>query len=236
MPPRACFNWTVPLDRSLKRSEKSSAELATDRIDCSWQVYHFYCFPSAYQDCLILLKYQRPLKMCLKLDANFLSLLANSKNLLQNICQYIYSQTKATMYYLNAGVILNAIKRPVLITVFRYKMAFLESIISSTRHLKPFILSLSTKGLFRQSGHVSWLAVPMAAETRQWVAPVWNSWNRKSRPGRSDTSDLGTNICSCSLSFPVGFCSAKTKIVWKSLSVDFRFFFPTGKTWSYLRC
>lgn len=60
--------------------------------------------------------------MSLKLEANFLSLLANSKNLLQNICQYIYSQLKTTTYYLNARVAFNTIKRLVVVRVFRCKM------------------------------------------------------------------------------------------------------------------
>lgn len=111
--------------------------------------------------------------MCLKLDANFLALLANLKNLLQNIHQYIYSQTKGTTYFLNAGVILNAIERLVLVTdPSEYKTAFVESIISSMRYLKPFLLSLNTRGLFQQSGHASWLAVQMAAATWQQAAQV----------------------------------------------------------------
>lgn len=60
--------------------------------------------------------------MSLKLEANFLSLLANSKNLLQNICQYIYSQPKISIYYLNARVALNTIKRLVVVRILGCKM------------------------------------------------------------------------------------------------------------------
>lgn len=176
--------------------------------------------------------------MRLKLDANFLALLANSKNLLQNICQYIYSQTKATVHYLKAGVIPNAIERLVVVRAFRCQTAFIERIISSVRYLKPFLLLPNTTGQFRQSGHVSWLAARMAAATRQWVAQVGNSWKWKSGAGRSRAERFrhGENIGSCPSGFLVSVCSAKTKNGWKSLSVDFKFFFPTGKTRSYFRC
>lgn len=173
----------VPPDRSLTRFGKSSAELAIDKIDCSWQVYHFHRFPSAYQDCLIILKYQRPLKMCLKLEANFLSLLANSKNLLQNICQYIYSQTKSTIYYLDAGVILNTIKRLLVMRVFRCKMAFIECVISITRYLIPFHLLFNTTAVW------AYFLACWLDSTRNsaigCVAQVWNSWKWKSGAGRS---------------------------------------------------
>jgi len=110
--------------------------------------------------------------------------------------------------------------------VFRYRTTFVEGIISSMRHWRPFLLLLNTTGLFQQPGHVSWLAARTAAELgngllRSEIHEIGN----QGRDG-PDTSDLGVNIYSCSLSFLVNFCSAKTN----------RFFFPAAKTWSYLRC